>query len=69
MASMEEEGQQQTPKCFSSDGSSCNSGFDSSCKAQIEDEGWQEGEFCLFYFFPLAQSFVCAELFVSYTVY
>ncbi|XP_029030989.1 FERM domain-containing protein 6 [Betta splendens] len=42
MASMEEEGQHQIQKCFSSDGSSCNSGLDSSCKAQIEDEGWQE---------------------------
>ncbi|XP_039996111.1 FERM domain-containing protein 6 [Xiphias gladius] len=47
MASMEEEGQRQGEKCFSSaasHGSSCTSGFDAGSKAQIEDEGWQEEE-------------------------
>ncbi|XP_071336999.1 FERM domain-containing protein 6 [Trachinotus anak] len=47
MASMEEEGQQQGEKCFSSavsHGSSCTSGFDAGSKARIEDEGWQEEE-------------------------
>lgn len=47
MASMEEEGQRRAEKCFSSGashGSSCNSRFDTSSKARIEDEGWQEEE-------------------------
>lgn len=47
MTSMEEEGQQQGEKCFSSavsQGSSCTSGFESGSKARIEDEGWQEEE-------------------------
>ncbi|GLD66761.1 FERM domain-containing protein 6-like protein, partial [Lates japonicus] len=47
MASMEEEGQRQGEKCFSSAascGSSCTSGFDAGNKARIEDEGWQEEE-------------------------
>ncbi|XP_078129435.1 FERM domain-containing protein 6 isoform X2 [Sander vitreus] len=45
MASMEEEGQRQAEKCFSSvasHSSSCTSGFDIGSKAPIEDEGWQE---------------------------
>lgn len=45
MASMEEEGQPQAEKCFSSAasrGSSCTSGFDTGIKARMEDEGWQE---------------------------
>ncbi|XP_040906620.1 FERM domain-containing protein 6 isoform X1 [Toxotes jaculatrix] len=47
MASMDEEGQRQGEKCFSSAasrGSSCTSGFDADSKARIEDEGWQEDE-------------------------
>lgn len=47
MASMEEEGQRQAEKYFSSaasGGSSCTSGFDAGSKARIEDEGWQEEE-------------------------
>ncbi|XP_078129433.1 FERM domain-containing protein 6 isoform X1 [Sander vitreus] len=47
MASMEEEGQRQAEKCFSSvasHSSSCTSGFDIGSKAPIEDEGWQEEE-------------------------
>ncbi|XP_023267369.1 FERM domain-containing protein 6-like isoform X1 [Seriola lalandi dorsalis] len=47
MASMDEEGQQQGEKCFSSAasrGSSCTSGFDAGSKARIEDEDWQEEE-------------------------
>ncbi|XP_022618386.1 FERM domain-containing protein 6-like isoform X2 [Seriola dumerili] len=47
MASMDEEGQRQGEKCFSSAasrGSSCTSGFDAGSKARIEDEGWQEEE-------------------------
>ncbi|XP_026212501.1 FERM_F1_FRMD1 and FERM_C_FRMD1_FRMD6 domain-containing protein isoform X2 [Anabas testudineus] len=44
MASMEEDGQPQAQKCFSSGGSSCTAAFDADCKAQIEDEGWQEEE-------------------------
>ncbi|XP_042358654.1 FERM domain-containing protein 6 isoform X2 [Plectropomus leopardus] len=47
MASMEEEGQRQAEKGFSSGasrGSSCTSGFDTGSKARIEDEGWQEEE-------------------------
>lgn len=45
MVSMGDEGHQQAEKCFSSAasrGSSCTSGFDTSSKARIEDEGWQE---------------------------
>ncbi|XP_047459940.1 FERM domain-containing protein 6 isoform X2 [Mugil cephalus] len=45
MVSMEEEGQQQTEKCFSSatsQGSSCTSGFDTGSKARIEDEEEEE---------------------------
>ncbi|XP_018548745.1 FERM domain-containing protein 6 [Lates calcarifer] len=47
MASMEEEGQRQGEKCFSSAascGNSCTSGFDAGNKARTEDEGWQEEE-------------------------
>lgn len=47
MASMEEEGQQQSVKCFSSAascGSSCTSGFGADNKTQIEEEVWQEEE-------------------------
>lgn len=47
MVSMGDEGHQQTEKCFSSAasrGTSCTSGFDTSSKARIEDEGWQEEE-------------------------
>lgn len=48
MASMEEEGQRQAEKRFSSaasHGSSCTSGFDTGIKARMEDEGWpEEGE-------------------------
>ncbi|XP_034538151.1 FERM domain-containing protein 6 [Notolabrus celidotus] len=47
MTSMEEDGQQQAEKCFSSAtsrGSSCTSGFDTGSKTRMEDEGWQEEE-------------------------
>lgn len=50
---MEEEGQRQAEKYFSSaasGGSSCTSGFDAGSKARIEDEGWQEeGEGTFFF--------------------